>query len=151
MITELFNGKKQGQWNRVLVDEFGDRPRWSALLRCPECNERLSLINHTIDDQGRVFPSVGHPLNKTCPWHTSPKLVGWAPCPAAPEPRPLEDPCATCGKRARQLGGWAVGPGGLMCPDCFGRCCVAPIGDLRPASHPPAAAPDSTGTERTPK
>lgn len=120
MLIELPNGKGKGKWSRLLIDEFGDHPRWSAMIRCPLCEERLSLVNHTISDDGQVSPSVGHPINTSCSWHVNPKLVGWAPCPPAPEPKPLLEPCGRCGTRGRQLGGWGIGWGfPLVCPKCI--------------------------------
>jgi hypothetical protein len=112
---ELPNGKGRGQWQRVLMDEFGDRPYWSAIIQCPDCGIHLPIPNHTIAADGQVTPSVGHPVT-SCTWHVAPKLLGWAPCPEVPEPRPTEE-CSRCGARTRQLGGWSIA-GGLTCPTC---------------------------------
>lgn len=120
-LLELTNGKAPGQWRRVLVDEFGDVPRWSAIVRCPDCSLRLSIEAHAISEAGQVSPSIGHPVGVSCSWHVTPRLLGWSPCPPAPEPKPFQDPCAACGKRARQLGNWGILGGGLVCPDCLGR------------------------------
>jgi hypothetical protein len=120
MIIELLNGKGKGKWSRLLLDEFGDRPRWSAMIRCPECDQRLPIINHTISADGQVTPSVGHPIGMSCTWHVSPKLIGWAPCPPAPEIKPYIAECERCHKSTRQLGGWGVGLGfGTVCPKCI--------------------------------
>jgi hypothetical protein len=120
MSIELPNGKGPGKWQRVIVDEFGDTPRWTALIRCPECKVFLPLTDHTIASDGQVTPSVAHdPRLPPCSWHPTPKLLGWSPCPPAPEPKPFHEPCGRCGAKGRQLGGWGVGWGFLLvCPDC---------------------------------
>jgi hypothetical protein len=120
MTTELPNGKGAGKWQRVIVDEFGDRPRWSAIIRCPQCGVFLPITNHTIAPDGTVTPSVAHdPRLPPCSWHPNVKLVGWSPCPPDPEPRPFHDPCGRCGATGRQLGGWGIGWGfALVCPAC---------------------------------
>ena len=118
--AELHPGKGPGQWTRILIDEFGDQPHWGAMVRCPDCGRRLPLVNHSIGPDGQVSPSIGHPATyPPCGWHPTPRLVGWAPCPPAPAPRPLCDPCVDCGVRARQLGGWGIASGGLRCPPCL--------------------------------
>jgi hypothetical protein len=118
MLIELPHGKGPGKWQRIIVDEFGDKPRWSAIIRCPACGMYLPIPNHTIAPDGQVTPSVGHPVG-ACGWHPpSPKLLGWAPCPPVPEPRPVHE-CATCGIKTRQLCGWSVTGLGLLCPACM--------------------------------
>jgi hypothetical protein len=121
MLIELPHGKSRGQWQRMLVDEYGDAPRWSAMIRCPDCEERLSLLDHKIADDGQVTPSVGHWNNAGCAWHTSPKLVGWSPCPPTPEVKPYIAECEKCHKKLRQLGGCGVNAGGyrLLCQPCM--------------------------------
>ena len=85
MSVELPNGKGPGKWQRIIIDEFGDHPRWSAIIRCPECKVFLPIPNHTISADGQVTPSVGHdPKWPACSWHPTPKLIGWAPCPPRP-------------------------------------------------------------------
>jgi len=114
---ELPRGKKRGQWQRVLIDEFGDQPRWSALIQCPDCGTHLPIPNHTISAEGQVTPSVAHPAS-ACAWHPPGlKLLDWAPCPEAPGPLPTHE-CFRCGAKGRQLSGWALA-GGLTCPACF--------------------------------
>jgi hypothetical protein len=118
-LIDLPPGKGRGKWQRVLVDEFGDKPRWSAIIRCPECDMILPIINHAIGNDGRVSPSVGHPKNP-CSWHVTPKLIGWAPCPPAPAPYPFHS-CENCDFKARQLAGWGTWSGGVgvICPKCI--------------------------------
>jgi DNA-directed RNA polymerase subunit RPC12/RpoP len=123
VLSDLPQGKERGEWQRILLDEFGDHPRWSAIIRCPECGTRLPIPNHTIAADGHVRPSVGHPKG-SCPWHPpSVMLLGWAPCPPNPSPRPFCDPCIRCGARARQLAGWGMASGGLHCPICMKIIC----------------------------
>ena len=102
------------------VDEYGDRPRWVAMLWCVDCGRPLVLTNHTIAADGQVTPSVGHPENyPPCSWHPTPRLIGWVSEPD-PEPRPIAAPCEQCGAKSRQLGGWGTwsGGAGLICPFC---------------------------------
>lgn len=122
MSVELPNGKGPGKWQRIIIDEFGDHPRWSAIIRCPECKVFLPIPNHTISADGQVTPSVGHdPKWPACSWHPTPKLIGWAPCPPDPEPRPTFD-CGRCGSKGRQLSGWGIAGGfPLVCPECMKR------------------------------
>lgn len=122
MIVELPPGKGRGKWQRILVDEYGDSPRWSALIRCPECDTFLPIINHQISPDGQVSPSVGHPQKTSCGWHTSPRLIGWGPCPPAPSPKPTYS-CEACGFKARQLAGWGTWSGGHgeICPGCVSK------------------------------
>jgi hypothetical protein len=118
MLIELPNGKGRGQWQRILIDEFSDHPRWTAIIRCPDCGDILPIVNHAISSDGWVTPSVGHPVRVSCTWHVAPKLLGWAPCPPPPAPRETYE-CAKCGVKGRQLAGWGVASGGLLCPECI--------------------------------
>ena len=121
MLTELPNGKGRGKWQRLLVDEFGDHPRWSAMIRCPDCEERLSLVDHVIADDGQVNPSVGHWKNVLCGWHVAPRLGGWSPCPPTPAVQPYLGECDQCHTKVRQLGGCGVNAGGyrFLCQTCM--------------------------------
>ena len=121
MLTDIPNGRGVGQWMRVLVDEFGDHPRWGAMVWCPTCAKPLAVVQHAIDANGCVSPSVGHPLTyPPCPWHPpGVKLLGWDKNPPLPEPLPFHE-CARCHAKDRQLGGWGTwSGGGIICPECF--------------------------------
>jgi hypothetical protein len=116
MTERLTQGKGPGQWQRVLMEEYGDNPHWSAILRCPTCDVRVPITNHNISAEGQVTPSVSH----SCSWHPTPMLVGWAPCPPTPQPKPYVGECAKCGKNGRQLGGWGIAGGyPLLCAECI--------------------------------
>jgi hypothetical protein len=119
MQIEIPEGKGRGHWQRVIIDEFGDSPCWSAIIWCPDCSRILALQRgHAIAADGQITPSVGHPDSYApCGWHVNPKLVGWQVLPA-PLVRPLNT-CVACGFQARHLGGWGTWSGsGLICPDC---------------------------------
>ena len=121
MLVDIPHGHGKGHWVRCLVDEYGDNPRWSAMVRCPDCGKVLFARDHKIDDNGQITPSLGHPVEyPPCGWYTSPRLVGWAPVPPTPGPLPTHD-CARCGAKGRQLGGWGTWPDGsrLVCPTCI--------------------------------
>ena len=119
-------GEKIGA--KQLVDEYGDHPRWSAMITCPTCGTHLPIYRHSISADGQVTPSVGHgAINPNCPWHVTPRLLGWAPCPPAPPAHP-EHVCARCGAKTRQLGGWGIGEGGLLCPKCMTARAAPPMG-----------------------
>ena len=121
MQIEIPQGKGKGHWQRVLVDELGDNPRWGAIVWCPECGRVLYAANHKIDENGQISPSLGHPTEyPPCGWHTNPKLLNWAPVPAAPGPRPFET-CTRCSKRSRDVGGWGYHGAhvGIVCDVCF--------------------------------
>lgn len=115
-LRELPQGRGPGMWRLILLDEFGDLPRWSAIICCPNCHTMLPIPNHTIAADGEVTPSVGHPIRE-CGWHVSPKLLGWQGGRLAPGPRPFYE-CTGCKATTRQLNGWGVF-GGLKCPSCL--------------------------------
>ena len=118
---QLAKGRGPGQWMRLCMDEYGDHPRWAAILRCADCARPLMLVNHTIAADGQVSPSVGHPENyPACSWHPTPRLVGWVAEPD-PEPKPIVATCDRCGATTRQLGGWGTWSKGrgLICPACI--------------------------------
>lgn len=120
MLIDIPMGKGPGTWRRLLCDEYGDHPKWSAIITCPDCQTKLPIVNHNIDKNGQVTPSVGHPQNPSCPWHPpSPRLLGWSPLPLMPTPLPYHF-CTQCDKKSRQLGGWGVA-GGLLCSDCMAK------------------------------
>ena len=110
----------KGTWQRVLfhTSEPEYRPFYSAMICCPECGEYLNLVNHTIASDGQVSPSVGHPKNTGCPWHTNPRLIGWEQWPL-PEIPPIFT-CERCGTTAHGLGGWGTwnGGNGDICNKC---------------------------------
>src|SRR5574337_1862856 len=108
MWTDLPKGKGPGHWEPQLVDEFGDHPRWSALVWCPVCKRAMTAFNHTISETGEVYPSFGHPSEyMPCPWHPTLRLLEWATLPPPPLPRAIET-CFNCGARTRNLGGWSL-------------------------------------------
>jgi hypothetical protein len=120
MQIEIPHGRGPGHWQRILVDELGDHPKWAAIVWCPECGRGLFARNHTIDGNGQITPSLGHPTEyPPCGWHTSPKLLDWAPVPPTPGPREFNT-CAGCGFKDRSLGGWGTWGDvvGLICPQC---------------------------------
>lgn len=121
MQIELTHGRGQGHWHRILLGEFDDRPRWGAIVWCPQCGLPMLMHQHTVDIDGYVHPSLGHPPGyPQCQWHpTEPRLVGWHPEPRLPDARPIEH-CAKCGRGARHLSGWGTWNGpGLLCPPCI--------------------------------
>lgn len=116
--VELIEGRLPGQWQRVVIDEFGAHPRWGAIITCPKCARKLYVRDHTIDAEGRITPSVGHPVEyPACEWHTSPILLGWNPGPPPPV-YPLET-CHGCQVQSRSLSGWGILQGYLHCPTCM--------------------------------
>ena len=42
-LRELPQGRGPGTWRLVLLDEFGDLPRWSAIICCPNCHTMLPI------------------------------------------------------------------------------------------------------------
>ncbi len=121
MLIEVPEGKGRGHWQRVIIDEFGDSPCWSAIIWCPDCGKVLALQRgHAIAANGQITPSVGHPDSyPPCPWHTNPRLVGWKELPVPV--RPVLETCEKCGARGRQLAGWGTwcNGRGLICPACI--------------------------------
>jgi hypothetical protein len=120
--TDVPSGRGPGRWMRILHDEFGDHPRWSAIVWCPSCRKPLALINHEIGVDGTVTEPVGHPETyEPCSWHPAQlRLVGWEHNPPAPEPLPYHE-CEKCQAKGRQYGGWGTWSGGpgLICPKCI--------------------------------
>jgi len=115
-----------GTWKPYLAHtpepEF--KPYWSAMVRCPICSTRMSLSGHTIDSEGCVSPSIGHPTGvPECSWHPNPgmgKLLGWPEQlrNALPVYGPPEK-CARCGHEAHTIGGWGTWNGpGIICDKC---------------------------------
>lgn len=120
MLVDIPKGKGRGTWQRWIAFEYDPAKRhWTATICCPDCGEMLSLINHTISDNGQVSPSVGHWKNIACPWHTNPRLVGWESLPL-PELPPLTT-CERYGKKSYDIGGWGTwcNGTGLICGNCF--------------------------------
>lgn len=118
---------KPGTWWRWLAHtaEPEYRPYWTATICCPECGRLLNLALHTIEANGQVVPSVGHPPGYApCGWHTNPRLIGWEQW-SVPEESALETPppetCERCGAQSHTLGGWGTwsGGSGLICQKCF--------------------------------
>ena len=125
----------KGTWTRFLAHtpEPEYRPYWSAMICCPECGRYLSLVLHSIDENGQVSPSVGHPAEyPPCTWHTSPKLLGWENWPLPPIPK-LET-CEICGIQSHSIAGWGTwsGGAGIICGKCFSaRARPLPKGNLK--------------------
>lgn len=79
-------GRGPGQWWPIRSDKR------SAILYCPDCGHSMHLMNHEIDAQGVVQPSVVEPeaLFPKCPndrcgkFHQHVQLAGWS-TPAQPE------------------------------------------------------------------
>lgn len=127
MLTEIPRdpgaGKaRRGTWAPTMhhTPEPEFRPFWSAMVCCPDCGKLLSAINHSIDANGQISPSLGHPTQYgPCGWHTNPRLIGWEPqnWPLPPIPKP--ETCALCSKVSHTLGSWAIANGGLQCAECF--------------------------------
>lgn len=53
----------------------------SAVVRCPKCMNFSVLTDHTIDENGRVEPSLvcPWPACQPDPWHVFVVLEGWTP------------------------------------------------------------------------
>lgn len=122
MMINIPRGKGPGHWMPVIVDEWEDSPRWSAVVWCPDCGKPLSCIRHNIAANGQINPSLGHPVEyPPCPWHVSPRLIGWevlAPLHVRTESK---NECERCHRLSRLLGGWGVGWGyKLVCNNCIG-------------------------------
>ena len=62
---------RKGEWRGAREDRS---PR-SALVCCPGCGKIGSLTKHTIDPDGRVFPSLVCPFG--CGFHEFVKLDDW--------------------------------------------------------------------------
>lgn len=62
----------KGRWQR---GSTGNEK--TALISCPTCGNVSSLSQHTIDDLGRVTPSLMCP-HGTCDFHDFVHLVGWS-------------------------------------------------------------------------
>ena len=60
----------KGEWHGARI-----RKHRTALICCPTCGKIGSLTQHTIDPDGRVFPSVHCPF--TCDFHEFVKLADW--------------------------------------------------------------------------
>lgn len=66
-------GYGPGQWKPLLIGN-----KRAAAIYCPECGRPITLTRHTIDETGRVSPTVQHdPQNNACPWHAEILLEGW--------------------------------------------------------------------------
>lgn len=121
---------EKGTWQRLLTHtpEPEYRPYWTAMICCPECGRKLYLALHKIAADGQVSPSVGHPAEyPPCPWHVTPRLIGWEQWPTPPIPNPAT--CELCGKVSHTIGGWGTWSGGtgIICADCFkGRAVMPP-------------------------
>lgn len=57
--------------------KLGDESK-TAIVVCPLCTTRLQLQTHTIDYQGKVFPSVVC-SNEHCSFHDFIQLQNWYP------------------------------------------------------------------------
>lgn len=125
MQIEIPHGRGKGHWNRVIVDELGDNPRWGAIVWCPECGRGLFARDHKIDGNGQISPSLGHPTEyPPCGWHTHPRLLDWAPVPPSPQPRAMNT-CARCKCQSRSIGGWGTHGAfvGIICQACITATC----------------------------
>lgn len=121
MLTELSMGRGGGHWMRVIVDELGDQPRWSAIIWCPECDRPFNLVNHSIAGDGAVTPLIGHPIEyPIC--HCRPKtvrLLNWPSTLPEISPRPKHE-CGRCHAQSREIGCWGIGWGyDLICSKCI--------------------------------
>lgn len=65
----------KGTWFPLIADG-----RKTATVTCPDCGKRGTLEHHTIEDDGRVLPSIDCP-NMDCAFHDWVQLEGWAPEP----------------------------------------------------------------------
>lgn len=72
ILIEVTKGREKGQWwpLRVLSGPSGYN---SATFRCPECNQKGTLENHSIAENGTVTPSV----ECVCGFHENLVLIGW--------------------------------------------------------------------------
>lgn len=48
----------------------------SASITCPACGRWIALVDHDIDTDGRVYPTIGC-IGSTCNWTAHVQLVGW--------------------------------------------------------------------------
>jgi hypothetical protein len=62
---------RKGEWRGARI-----RKHRSALVCCPNCGKIGSLTKHTIDPDGRVFPSLVCPFGN-CDFHEFVKLADW--------------------------------------------------------------------------
>jgi len=72
MVITLTYGDGRGQWKPVKKSD-GDR---TATLQCPTCGQFGGLLDHKIQEGGKVHPSVVCPYNN-CNFHDYVKLEGW--------------------------------------------------------------------------
>ena len=67
-----------GGWHHVMRQEIGEtKPRPRPTVYCPKCGREGSL-DHEIDAEGRVTPSVVCP-HEGCDFHDNVQLLGWEP------------------------------------------------------------------------
>lgn len=74
-MTSLTQGNVErgaAQWQGA---KGGSTHRRVALISCPVCARVFSLSGHTIQDDGKVLPSVVCPYG--CGFHESVSLEGW--------------------------------------------------------------------------
>ena len=129
VLVDIPKGHGRGHWQRVLADEYGDNPRWSAVVWCPDCGLGMSAINHTINANGQISPSLGHPTEyPSCGWHTHPRLIGWAnDFPPTPIVR-MASECECCHSKSRSISNWGMGWGyKLVCDKCIAIISTPPV------------------------
>lgn len=84
--TDRFAGP--GEWKPLW-----DHGKWSATVGCPQCKEGGTLLGHSVDEAGRVTPSVVCPTQfvecPNCNFHVMAILNGWPELLAGPTPNPL--------------------------------------------------------------
>jgi hypothetical protein len=129
MLTEIpragpSDKRKPGTWERLIAHtpEPEYLSYWTAIVWCPDCGRGLLASLHTIANDGRVTPSLGHPASyPPCGWHTHPRLLGWEPSNWRLPPSPELTTCARCPRQSRSLGGWGLGWGysSPICDKCI--------------------------------
>jgi len=70
--TDKLTSAEPGTWSANEIDG-----KKVTVMSCPKCGKLGSLNDHTIDDKGRVTPSVICP-ESACGFHDTVKLLGWA-------------------------------------------------------------------------
>lgn len=115
-------GRGPGTWRPLMVLR-DDHYEWKAIIECPECGRYLAAVNHDIDADGQISPSLGHPTEyPPCGWHVNPCLNGWHPEQWQLPSVPKLTTCPRCNTTtARWLSGWGTWGGvtGDICLTCI--------------------------------
>ena len=65
-----YHGAKPGEWKPAKLPDGTP----SAVVGCADCGTWAALMDHTVDENGVVRPSIGCP---SCGWHVFATLKDW--------------------------------------------------------------------------